>query len=97
MNRKLRVSKISSARTFKTVQVPHVRLTGKWLEAAGFDPGTELTLTIVSRGVIELRAKVANVLTPEMEHQRRAVRARLDASLLAFDNRFAPLCARRAA
>lgn len=35
--------------------VPKVRLTGKWLQAAGFNPGAHLELTVIAAGVIELR------------------------------------------
>jgi hypothetical protein len=35
--------------------VPKVRVSGKWLEAAGFPPGERLTLTVISPGVIEMR------------------------------------------
>ncbi len=40
---------------FKYGIVPKVRITGKWLEAAGFPPGERLTLTLISPGVIEMR------------------------------------------
>jgi hypothetical protein len=35
--------------------VPKVRLKGKWLQAAGFNPGAHLELTVIAPGVIELR------------------------------------------
>lgn len=41
--------------TYGSRTVPRVRLRGKWLQAAGFNPGAHLELTVVSTGVIELR------------------------------------------
>jgi hypothetical protein len=35
---------------------PKIRLTGHWLERAGFKPGTHVQVTCVSPGVIELRS-----------------------------------------
>ena len=35
--------------------IPKVRVSGKWLEAAGFPPGERLTLTVLSPGGIEMR------------------------------------------
>jgi hypothetical protein len=37
-------------------RVPLVRLKGHWLKAAGFAVGNRVTVTCLSRGVIELRA-----------------------------------------
>ena len=60
MTRKLKIEeeiiekRISTAAYTRSV-VPKVRLCGKWLQAAGFAPGTHLDLTVVSPGVIELR------------------------------------------
>lgn len=36
---------------------PKIRLTGKWLERAGFAPGSRVEVVCLSPGVIELRAK----------------------------------------
>ena len=41
--------------TYRTRTIPRVRLRGKWLQAAGFNPGAHLELTVISTGVIELR------------------------------------------
>jgi len=35
---------------------PKIRLTGHWLEQAGFKPGTHVQVTCVAPGVIELRS-----------------------------------------
>ena len=35
--------------------IPKVRLKGRWLQAAGFDPGCHLELTVIATDVIELR------------------------------------------
>jgi hypothetical protein len=35
--------------------VPKVRLKGKWLAEAGLAPGSQIEVTVISRGVIELR------------------------------------------
>ena len=37
-------------------RAPKVRLRGQWLRAAGFDTGNYVELSILSIGVIELRA-----------------------------------------
>ena len=35
---------------------PKIRLTGRWLERAGFKPGTRVSVTCLAPGIIELRA-----------------------------------------
>ena len=35
---------------------PKIRLTGRWLERAGFKPGTRVSITCLAPGVIELRS-----------------------------------------
>jgi hypothetical protein len=35
---------------------PKIRLTGRWLERAGFRPGNHVQVTCASPGVIELRS-----------------------------------------
>lgn len=59
MKRKLKIEeeiRCNSLQPYKaTVRVPKVRLSGKWLQAAGFNPGAHLDLTVISPGVIELR------------------------------------------
>jgi len=35
---------------------PKIRLTGRWLERAGFKPGTHVCVTCLAPGVIELRS-----------------------------------------
>ncbi|MFM2294312.1 MAG: Toxin SymE, type toxin-antitoxin system [Verrucomicrobiota bacterium] len=35
---------------------PKIRITGQWLERAGFNPGSHVQVTCVAPGVIELRS-----------------------------------------
>src|SRR5215203_709584 len=42
--------------TWKNLIKPKIRLTGRWLERAGFKPGNHVQVTCVSPGVIELRS-----------------------------------------
>lgn len=35
---------------------PKIRLTGRWLERAGFSPGSHVHVTCVAPGIIELRS-----------------------------------------
>jgi hypothetical protein len=35
---------------------PKIRLTGKWLQRAGFNPGSHVVVICVAPGVIELRS-----------------------------------------
>lgn len=37
------------------VTKPKIRLTGKWLERAGFKPGHHVQITCIAPGVIEMR------------------------------------------
>ena len=37
---------------------PRIRLTGHWLDQAGFKPGSRVQVTCVGPGVIELRSAV---------------------------------------
>ena len=41
---------------WKKLIKPKIRLTGRWLERAGFKPGHHVQVTCVSPGVIELRS-----------------------------------------
>lgn len=60
-------------------RVPKVRLSGKWLQAAGFNPGTHLDLTVISPGVIELRV----CGKPREDHELSIAAMRLDHALAA--------------
>ena len=40
---------------YDNVPCPKVRLKGRWLQAAGFSPGTQIMVTVCSPGVLELR------------------------------------------
>lgn len=42
---------------------PKIRLTGRWLERAGFNPGNRVHVKCLAPGVIELRCP--GVVTPE--------------------------------
>ena len=56
MKRTLKIEEaIRETKYHRESVVPKVRLSGKWLQAAGFKPGAHLELTVISRGVIELR------------------------------------------
>lgn len=60
MRRKLKIEELCQtsprdAGAYREIRVPQVRLKGKWLQAAGFSPGTQIALTVCSPGVIELR------------------------------------------
>jgi hypothetical protein len=35
---------------------PKIRLTGRWLERAGFKPGTRVSVTCLAPGILELRS-----------------------------------------
>ena len=39
---------------------PKIRLMGRWLERAGFKPGTRVSVTCLGSGVIELRSAGAS-------------------------------------
>jgi hypothetical protein len=67
----------------KQTRVPKVRLAGKWLQAAGFNPGTHLELTVISPGVIELR--VCGV--PRVDHEFQIAAMRLDHAIAADEAR----------
>ena len=47
---------------FRQTRKPGIRLIGKWLQAAGFQPGQRCQVRIVGDGVIEL---IAETLNPE--------------------------------
>jgi hypothetical protein len=44
---------------------PKIRLTGRWLERAGFPPGERVQVACVAPGIIELRSTQAPL--PELE------------------------------
>lgn len=45
-----------SGDAWKGLIKPKIRLMGRWLEKAGFKPGTRVQVVFVSPGVIELRS-----------------------------------------
>jgi hypothetical protein len=40
---------------------PKIRLMGHWLERAGFQPGTRVSVTCLDSGVIELRCEISKM------------------------------------
>jgi len=62
--------------------IPTIRLKGKWLQAAGFDPGSTVQLTVISPGVIEIRVNSPVKIEPE---QTRRVMENLDAAIARHD------------
>lgn len=55
--------------SWKGLVRPKIRLIGRWLERAGFKPGTRVQVICVAPGVIELRSPDAL-----MSNERRAPR-----------------------
>jgi hypothetical protein len=47
---------------WKGVVKPKIRLTGRWLERAGFSPGGHVHVTCLAPGVIQLRSAHASTL-----------------------------------
>jgi hypothetical protein len=47
---------------WKGLTIPKIRIMGRWLERAGFSPGSRVQVTCVSPGVIELRSPEALTL-----------------------------------
>ena len=57
-----RMLKIEASGDFwKGLIKPKIRITGRWLERAGFRPGNRVHVTCVAPGVIELRSHDAVV------------------------------------
>lgn len=44
---------------------PKIRLMGRWLERAGFKPGTRVAVTCLESGVIELRSETSRMSQDE--------------------------------
>ena len=49
---------------WKGLVIPKLRLMGRWLQRAGFSPGSHVQVLCVAPGVIELRSAVSNVSKP---------------------------------
>lgn len=62
-------------------RVPMLRLKGKWMAAAGFNPGQSIELTAISPGVIEIRVCSPVPLTGDSFQ----VMGRLDAAIKRAD------------
>jgi hypothetical protein len=60
----------------KGLTKPKIRLTGRWLERAGFKPGQHVHVTCVATGVIELRSPynlpASETTTPSSEPSERS-------------------------
>lgn len=54
--RSFRTLKIEADGHFAASIKPKIRLTGRWLEQAGFKPGNRVHVTCICPGVIELRS-----------------------------------------
>jgi len=63
--------------------VPKIRISGKWLETAGFKPGERVTLALISPGLIEMRS--GNAPEPSPDFQIAAMR--LDHAIAADEAR----------
>ncbi len=61
--------------TWKGLINPKIRLTGRWLERAGFKPGNHVQVTCVSPGVIELRSP--NAMDARTAEQRPPKEAKI--------------------
>lgn len=48
---------------WKGLTKPKIRLMGRWLERAGFSPGSHVHVTCVAPGIIELRSPGASKVT----------------------------------
>ena len=55
---------------WKGLVKPKIRLMGRWLERAGFRPGTRVQVTSVAPGVIELRSPDASTVNETKEPSR---------------------------
>jgi hypothetical protein len=60
--RKLKIE--SDGDSWKGLIKPKIRLTGRWLERAGFSPGSHVQVVCVAPGFIELRSPDPNHSTP---------------------------------
>ena len=55
----VRLLKIESdGDAWRGILKPKIRLTGRWLERAGFKPGEQVQVICVSTGMIELRTQL---------------------------------------
>jgi hypothetical protein len=53
--RKLKIEAIGDF-AYRKVK-PRIRLSGRWLEEAGFTPGKRVSVTHIAEGIIELRSE----------------------------------------
>ena len=76
-SRSVRRLKIEADGDFwKGLTKPKIRLTGRWLERAGFKPGYHVHVTCMAPGVIELRSphnlSASGTTTPSSEPSERS-------------------------
>lgn len=50
---------------------PKIRLMGRWLEQAGFNPGNRVHVTCIAPGVIELRSPDASIADAAKQSPQR--------------------------
>jgi len=72
MSKNISLQRIEADRPVRTLQIeadgdpwkglikPKIRLMGRWLEQAGFNPGNRVHVICVASGVIELRSSDAS-------------------------------------
>jgi hypothetical protein len=59
---------------WKGLVKPKIRITGHWLERAGFSPGSHVQVTCVAPGVMELRSPDASTRsTPQQSSPKRSL------------------------
>lgn len=58
--RRLKIEAVGDS--WKGLIKPKIRITGHWLERAGFRPGSHVQITCVAPGVMELRSPNASTL-----------------------------------
>ena len=86
MKRKLKIEADSDcSKRYKHCPPSKVRLKGQWLRRLGFEPGQYVELTVISRGVLELRLCCANPALPSAEFGIAAMR--LDHAIAADEAR----------
>jgi hypothetical protein len=60
---------------------PYIRLRGRWLQQAGFRPGSRVTVTVTTHGQLVLTSEDLQrpALSPELEADRQRIVSRLAA------------------
>ncbi len=78
-----RTLKIEATGDFHAGKIkPKIRLTGKWLEQAGFRPGARVHIEITASGRLVLTSSdIVEQSQPAHDAERKAIMARIDAAL----------------